>query len=91
MQRHRWWLLIMGVLTGYLGAGPSLVWSIGISAVALSPVLVPLSIWLYTLIFAFSSLWFAHYGLAALQQLRAQRAAEAPVRNAPHPDILELP
>jgi hypothetical protein len=79
------------VLTGYLGAGPSLVWSIGISAVALSPVLVPLSIWLYTLIFAFSSLWFAHYGLAALQQLRAQRAAEAPPSDAPHPDILELP
>jgi hypothetical protein len=91
MQRHRWSLLGMGVLTGYLGAGPSLVWSIGIAAVALSPVLVPLSIWLYTLIFAFSSLWFAHYGLAALQQLRAQRAAEAPPRNAPHPDILESP
>ena len=91
MQRHRWSLLTMGVLTGYLGAGPSLVWSIGITAVALSPVLVPLSIWLYTLIFAFSSLWFAHYGLAALQQLRAQRAAEAPPPDAPHPDILELP
>jgi hypothetical protein len=91
MQRHRWRLLGMGVLTGYLGAGPSLVWSVGITAVALAPVLVPLSIWLYTLIFAFSSLWFAHYGLAALQQLRAQRAAEAPPRDAPHPDILELP
>ena len=91
MQRHRWWMLGMGVLTGYLGAGPSLVWSIGITAVALSPVLVPLSIWLYTLIFAFSSLWFAHYGLSALQKLRAQRAAEAPPRDAPHPDILELP
>jgi hypothetical protein len=90
MQRHRWPLLGMGVLTGYLGAGPSLVWSIGISAVALSPVLVPLSIWLYTLIFAFSSLWFAHYGLAALQTLRSQRAAEAPPSDAPHPDLLEL-
>lgn len=91
MQRHRWSMLGMGVLAGYLGAGPSLVWSIGITAVALSPVLVPLSIWLYTLIFAFSSLWFAHYGLAALQTLRAQRAAELPPSDAPHPDILELP
>lgn len=91
MQRHRWSMLGMGVLAGYLGAGPSLVWSIGITAVALSPVLVPLSIWLYTLIFAFSSLWFAHYGLAALQTLRAQRAAEVPPSDAPHPDILELP
>lgn len=73
--RHRWWLLGMGVFTGYLGAAPSLIWSLGFTAVALAPVLVPVSIWLYTLIFAFSSLWFAHYGLNALQSLRAERAA----------------
>ena len=30
-------------------------------------VLVPLAIWIYTLVFALSSLWFAHYLLAALQ------------------------
>jgi hypothetical protein len=29
------------------------------------------SVWLYTLVFAFSSLWFSHYLLAALQSLRA--------------------
>jgi len=28
-------------------------------------------VWLYTLVFAFAALWFAHYALAALQQLRA--------------------
>lgn len=94
MRRHRWWLLGMGVFTGYLGAAPSLVWSVGIVAVALSPVLVPLSIWLYTLIFAFSSLWFTHYCLAALQQMRSEQATaltpEAVV-PAPSPQHLELP
>ena len=72
--RHRWWLLGMGVFTGYLGAAPSLIWSLGFTAVALAPVLVPVSIWLYTLIFAFASLWFTHFGLSALQGLRAERA-----------------
>jgi len=74
--RHRWWLLGMGVFTGYLGAAPSLIWSLGFTAVAVAvaPVLVPVSIWLYTLIFAFASLWFTHFGLSALQGLRAERA-----------------
>jgi hypothetical protein len=35
-------------------------------------ILVPVAIWIYTLVFAFSSLWFAHYALAALQALRAE-------------------
>jgi hypothetical protein len=35
-------------------------------------ILVPLAIWIYTLVFAFASLWFTHYGLAALQALRAE-------------------
>ena len=42
------------------------------------PLLIVVSVWLYTLVFAFSSLWFAHYALATLHRLR-QRAAEAPV------------
>lgn len=74
---HRWSLLAMGVVTGYMGAAPSLVWSLGFMAVALAPILVPLSVWLYTLIFAFSCLWFSHFGLRALQQLRERRASDA--------------
>jgi hypothetical protein len=35
-------------------------------------ILVPVAIWIYTLVFAFSSLWFAHFGLAALQALRGE-------------------
>jgi hypothetical protein len=75
MREHRPMLLAMGVLTGYLGAAPSLVWASGVMFIALAPVLVPVAIWIYTLVFAFAALWFAHYGLSALQALRAEAAA----------------
>lgn len=79
-RRHRIPLLGMGVLAGYLGAAPSLVWASGVLFAAAFVILVPLAIWIYTLVFAFSSLWFAHYCLAALQALRRERsAAEAVV------------
>ena len=39
--------------------------------VALAPLLVPVAIWIYTLVFAFASLWFAHFTLAVLQRMRA--------------------
>jgi hypothetical protein len=44
-------------------------------------VLLPLAIWIYTLIFAFSSLWFSHYCLAVLEQSRVA-AAQAAARPA---------
>jgi hypothetical protein len=43
------------------------------------------SVWLYTLIFAFSALWFAHYALAALQQLRQADAVDAVDAAVPQP------
>ena len=73
MRKHRLPLLTMGVITGYLGAAPSLIWAFSMMAVVLAPLLVLLTIWLYTLVFAFSSLWFTHYCLAALADLRAQQ------------------
>jgi hypothetical protein len=77
-RRHRMQLLGIGVMAGYLGAAPSLVWASGVIFAAAFVILVPLAIWIYTLIFAFSSLWFTHYCLAALQALRHERtAAEA--------------
>jgi hypothetical protein len=74
-RTHRLTLLGMGIFTGYLGAAPSLVWASGVVFAAGFIILVPLAIWIYTLVFAFSSLWFAHYCLFALQRLRAERAA----------------
>ena len=69
-RQHRPWLLLIGVAAGYLGAAPSLVWASGWFFAAAFPVLSPVAIWIYTLVFVFSSLWFAHYALAALERLR---------------------
>ena len=76
MKAHRGPLLLMGVLSGYLGAAPSLLWASGAMFIALAPLLVPVAIWIYSLVFAFASLWFAHYALAVLAQMRGASAIE---------------
>lgn len=78
-RRHRSSLLGIGIITGYLGAAPSVVWASGVVFAAAFFILVPLAIWIYTLVFAFSSLWFTHYSLAALQRLRAESGGVASV------------
>ena len=78
LKTHRLSLLGMGVFCGFLGAAPSLIWASGALFAAAFVILVPLAIWIYMLVFAFSSLWFAHYGLAALQALRT---ANSPVAD----------
>ena len=72
MHRHRWPLLLMGLVAGYLGAVPSVFWASGALWAAAFLLLLPLVIWVYSLIFAFTSLWFAHYTLSALRELRAE-------------------
>ncbi len=81
-KTHRMPLLAIGVLSGYLGAAPSLIWASGAVFIAMAPVLVPLAIWIYTLVFAFSSLWFAHYALDVLEQFRKENEALAQVERA---------
>jgi hypothetical protein len=76
-KRHSSWLLLMGVISGYMGASPSVVWAMGAGFAPAFIILVPLAIWIYTLVFAFASLWFTHYCLAALQALRAEPIAAA--------------
>ena len=78
LKSHRWPLLAIGVLCGYMGAAPAVVWASGVLFAALFVVLVPLAIWIYTFVFVFSSLWFAHYCLAALAERRAQNAPVPP-------------
>jgi len=48
MKAHRGPLLLMGVLSGYLGAAPSLLWASGAMFIALAPLLVPVAIWIIT-------------------------------------------
>jgi Etoposide-induced protein 2.4 (EI24) len=87
LRRHRPWLIGMGVLAGYLGAAPGLVWAMGaLFAVTFLVFLIPVAVWIYTLVFAFSSLWFTHYTLSALQQLRAETGIRGvPPSPAPAP------
>jgi len=75
LRDRRWPLLAIGVTCGYLGAAPALLWAVSAATLIFAPLLVMLSVWLYTLVFAFAALWFAHYALAALQQLRAAMPA----------------
>jgi hypothetical protein len=78
LREHRMPLLAMGIITGYLGAAPSALWAIGALAVALAPLMIVASIWIYTFVFAFSCLWFAHYLLQALQALRSSPLDSSP-------------
>ena len=89
-KRHSGWLLLMGVISGYLGAAPSVVWAFGAGFAPAFIILVPLAIWIYTLIFAFASLWFTHYCLAALQALRAESVVDAGAASrAPVPEPVQ--
>lgn len=96
-REHRWWLMGMGIFAGYLGIAPSLVWASGVMFAAAFVILVPVAIWIYTLVFAFSSLWFIHYCLCALHALRARETLATPAATAvvdlpnPSPVNLEAP
>ena len=90
-QRHRSSLLVIGVFCGFLGAAPGIVWASGVVFAAAFFILIPIAIWIYTLVFAFSSLWFAHFCLAALQQMRGQQApAPAMPPPAKAPDVIDV-
>ena len=89
-RRHRLWLLGIGILCGYLAAAPGLIWVSGALFAAAFVFLVPLAIWIYTLVFALSSLWFAHYCLAALQALRAEASASAVTVHTPEPQTIDV-
>lgn len=78
-RQHRSRLLAIGVLTGYMGAAPSIVWASGVVFASMFVILVPVAVWIYTLVFAFASLWFSHYCLGALESLRLQSVVAVPV------------
>jgi hypothetical protein len=81
LKLYRPQLLGMGVLSGYLGAAPSLVWAMGAYFPPWFVFLAPLAIWIYTLVFAFSSLWFAHYCLTILQNTRRAQNPPPPAAD----------
>lgn len=77
-RRHRVPLLVIGLICGALSTAPSLVWAAGSGFAPAFVLLAPVAIWVYTLVFVFSSLWFIHYCLSALQQLRESEIASPP-------------
>ncbi|RZT41862.1 EI24 domain-containing protein [Cupriavidus agavae] len=87
MKRHRVPLLAIGVAVGLLGSAPTLLWVWSAVIIFLFPVVLAGTLWLYVLIFIFSALWFGHFCLRALADLRAERAAAAPP---PAVDVIEL-
>ena len=77
LKAHRWRLLAIGIVTGAMGAAPTLLWLGGALSVIFFPVLAAGAIWLYVLVFVFTGLWFQHYCLEALRRLRAVQSAAA--------------
>jgi len=75
-------LLVIGTISGLLGALPGVVWVGGaLFSVVLFPVLAVLSIWLYLIIFIFTGLWFQYYCLQELADLRAAQDAGTLVKT----------
>ena len=70
MRRYRFQLLSMGVITGLMGAAPSFIWASGALFAAAFVVLIPVAVWIYTLVLIFASLWFIHFLLQALEEFR---------------------
>jgi hypothetical protein len=85
LHAQRWPLLAIGIVSGYLGAAPSLLWAASAATLIFAPVLVVVSVWLYTLVFIFSACWFAHFALAALNSLRAAENLAAAAAAVPAP------
>jgi len=90
MKRHRMPLLLIGVAVGLLGSAPTLLWVWSAVIIFLFPVVLAGTLWLYVLIFIFSALWFGHFCLRALADLRAERAAAAPPSPPPATDVIDL-
>jgi Etoposide-induced protein 2.4 (EI24) len=84
LAEHRVPLVCMGVMSGFVGTAPGVLWASSSFFVLLAPILIPLAIWMYALVFAFSSLWFTHYALACLERLRrASGPAVSPLPGGP--------
>ena len=93
VHEQRWRLLAIGIVCGYLGAAPSVVWALSAAALVFAPLLIVISVWLYTLVFVFAGCWFAHFALAELQRLRLRTPSPVPtlVPLDPSSEILSPP
>ena len=72
LERYRWPLLTMGIVSGMLGAVPTFFWATSALALVLFPVVSFVALWVYSIIFVFAALWFSHFLLNALKELRQE-------------------
>lgn len=84
-KKHQLLFLIIGVVTGGLGAIPGLLWLGGAVSVIFFPVLAAAAIGLYLLIFVFSGLWFQFFSLEVLAILRTR-----PLEDIHPSDIIDM-
>ena len=82
---HRLTLFFMGVTCAYLTIAPGVlwVWMGGPRFASAFVILAPLAVALYTLLLAFSSLWFTHFCLAALRHIRTTMIGRAGPKETP--------
>ena len=83
LEKYRWSLLTMGILAGLLGVVPSFFWATSVLALVLFPFVSFGALWVYSIIFVFAALWFAHFLLQALVELRS-----APMIDVIEADVL---
>jgi hypothetical protein len=77
---HRPALLLIGLIAGWVGSLPSMLWmggAMSMAYVAFFPFFVSMAIWMYLIIFIFTGLWFQYYCLAALQKMRQAKLEQA--------------
>lgn len=67
ITKHKWSLLAMGVISGLMGAVPTFFWATSAFALVFFPVVSFFALWIYSMVFIFSALWFAHFLLEALR------------------------
>jgi len=72
LDKYRWSLLTMGIVSGMLGAVPTFFWATSALALILFPIVSFVALWIYSLIFVFAALWFSHFLLDALKELRQE-------------------
>jgi hypothetical protein len=72
LEKYRWPLLTMGIVSGMLGAVPTFFWATSALALILFPIVSFVALWIYSLIFVFAALWFSHFLLDALKELRQE-------------------
>jgi len=77
LEKYRWSLLSMGIVSGLLGAVPTFFWATSALALVLFPVVSFIAVWIYSLIFVFAALWFSHFLLSALKALRREELDKA--------------